>query len=181
MNEKRIIVRPAVKEEILIIAQIYEKICDYLAETKNYPGWKKGIYPTEEDALKGLKEHALYVALDGEQIIGSFILSHIPEDGYKQVQWLTEDDYSKIYVVYTLVVDPKYLRNGVGEALLDFATKKASEEQCNSIRLDVVKGNIPAENLYKKCGFKYIDTISLGYEAYGLPWYDLYEKEITTD
>lgn len=105
-------------------------------------------------------------------------MRHLPEEGYKQVEWLTENDYSKIYVVYTLAVHPNYLRCGVGEVLLDFAERKAKEEKCLSIRLDVVKGNIPAEKLYQKCGFQYIDTVSLGYEVYGLPWYDLYEKKL---
>ena len=54
--------------------------------------------------------------------------------------------------------------------------KKAAAEHCVSLRLDVVKGNIPAENLYRRCGYQYIDTVSLGYECYGLPWFDLYEK-----
>lgn len=62
--------------------------------------------------------------------------------------------------------------------MLDFAEKKAKEEKCLSIRLDMVKGNLPAERLYRKCGFQYISTVSLGYERYGLPWFDLFEKVI---
>lgn len=40
----------------------------------------------------------------------------------------------------------------------------------------VVKGNLPAERLYQKCGYQLVGTVSLGYEEYGIPWYDLYEK-----
>lgn len=169
-------VRAAAKEDIKRIVQVYDELCDYLNEHQNYPGWIKGIHPSEEEALQGLKEQALYVALDREIIVGSFVLRHEPEDGYQQAQWLTENDYSKIYVVYMLAVDPKYLRKGVGKALMDFAEEKAAAEKCSSIRLDVVKGNIPAEHLYRKCGFQYVDTVSLGYEQYGLPEYDLFEK-----
>lgn len=57
-----------------------------------------------------------------------------------------------------------------------FAEQVAREEQCISIRLDVVKGNIPADQLYQKCGYQLIGTVSLGYEEYGRPWYNLYEK-----
>ncbi|MBO7730226.1 MAG: GNAT family N-acetyltransferase [Lachnospiraceae bacterium] len=181
MNKKRIDVRPAVDADIDSITRIYEDVCDYLSEHQNYPGWIKGIYPTAADALQGLKENGLYVALIEEQIVGSFIFRHAPENGYEKAQWRTENDYSKIYVLYTVVVDPDHLRQGVGEALIDFAEKKAKEDRCCSIRLDVVKGNIPAENLYKKCGYQYIDTVSLGYEKYGLPWFDLFEKEISTE
>lgn len=160
------------------INTLYEDVCDNLAQDKNYPGWKKGVYPAYEDALRGVEEKALYIAEDGGRIVGSVILRHTPEEGYNQVRWLTDDDYSKIYVVYTLAVHPDYLHRGVGKALMDYAENKAKEEKCDSIRLDVVKGNIPAVNLYVRCGFQYISTISLGYEEYGLPWYDLYEKTL---
>lgn len=171
-------IRLAAFSKIDQINKLYEDLCDYLSDNHNYPGWRKGIYPTYQDALAGFKEQALYVAVDAEKVVGSIVLRHLPEEGYKQVEWLTENDYSKIYVVYTLAVHPNYLRCGVGEVLLDFAERKAKEEKCLSIRLDVVKGNIPAEKLYQKCGFQYIDTVSLGYEEYGLPWYDLYEKKL---
>lgn len=45
-----------------------------------------------------------------------------------------------------------------------------------SIRLDVVKGNTPAEKLYQKNGYQFIGTVSLGHEKFGLPWFNLYEK-----
>ena len=57
-----------------------------------------------------------------------------------------------------------------------FAEQVAREEQCISIRLDVVKENIPAEQLYQKCGYQPAGTVSLGYEADGIPWFNLYEK-----
>lgn len=174
----KINVRIASQADINSVTQIYEDLCDYLENHHNYPGWKKGVYPTQEDAVQGLGEQSLYVALIENRIVGSFILRNVGEEGYKQANWLTENDYSKIIVIYTLAVDPVYFNAGVGKALLDFAEQKAKEDNCHSIRLDVVKGNIPAENLYIKCGFQYIDTVSLGYEAYGLPWYNLYEKVI---
>ena len=119
---------------------------------------------------------ALYVARGVEKTAGTFILKHEPEEGYRNVKWLTEDDYSRIYVIYTLAVHPGFLNCGVGTELLMFAEQTAREERCMSIRLDVVKGNLPAERLYQKCGYQLTGTVSLGYEAYGLFWYHLYEK-----
>ncbi len=112
----------------------------------------------------------------GEKTVGAVTLTHEPEDGYGNGKWLTEDDYRRIYVVHTLAVHPDFLKCGIGTELLVFAERVAREEQCVSIRLDVVKDNIPAERLYQKCGYQWAGTVSLGYEAYGLPWYQLYEK-----
>lgn len=158
------------------IGRLYDDVCDYLSEHENYPGWRKGVYPSRDDAKAGILERSLYIAKDNHRIVGTVILRHKPEEGYKNVDWGTENDYDRIYVIYTLAVHPRAMRLGVGRKLLDFAEKTARKEGCVSLRLDVVKGNIPAESLYQQCGYKYVGTTSLGYEAYGLPWYNLYEK-----
>ncbi len=169
-------VRKATESDLDDIEKLYEDICVHLETHKNYPGWKKGIYPNRSDAEKGVRADALYIARNGSKTAGSMVLKHQPEEGYKNGSWLTEDDYRHIYVVYTLAVHPDFLKCGVGTELLMFAERVARKEQCISIRLDVVKDNIPAEQLYQKCGYQFIGTVSLGYEAYGLPWYNLYEK-----
>lgn len=158
------------------ISGLYDAVCDHLSAHENYPGWKKGIYPAAEDAEAGIKEGALYIAKDQGRIVGTVILRHQPESGYQNAKWALESDYDRIYVVYTLAVHPDFTGMGIGKKLLDFAEQLAREEECIALRLDVVKGNLPAEKLYQKCGYRYVDTVSLGYEAYGLPWYDLYEK-----
>ena len=174
--KQNIYIRKAVDADIDCIEMLYEDICDYLDAHINYPGWKKGIYPARCDAEKGLTENVLYVAQVGEKIAGTIIIKHEPEEGYKNGKWLTEDDYRYIYVIYTLAVHPDFLKRGIGMELLMFAERVSREERCVSIRLDVVKDNIPAERLYQKCGYQLIGTVSLGYEEYGLPWYQLYEK-----
>ena len=174
--KQNIYIRKAVDADIDCIEMLYEDICDYLDAHINYPGWKKGIYPARCDAEKGVTENVLYVAQVGEKIAGTIIIKHEPQEGYKNGKWLTEDDYRYIYVIYTLAVHPDFLKCGVGKELLLFAEQAARKEGCVSIRLDVVKGNAPAEQLYQKCGYQFIGPVSLGYEQYGLPWYHLYEK-----
>ena len=169
-------IRKAAEADLDQIEKLYEDICDHLETHTNYPKWKKGNYPARCDAEKGVMANALYIALLGDKTVGSVILKHEPEEGYRNVKWLTEDDYSRIYVIYTLAVHPGFLNCGVGTELLMFAEQTAREERCMSIRLDVVKGNLPAERLYQKCGYQLVGTVSLGYEEYGIPWYNLYEK-----
>lgn len=169
-------IRKAVESDIDQVETLYDKLCDYLVDHGNYPGWKKGIYPSRKDAERGWCENVLFVVEKEDKIVATFVLRHEPEDGYKNVKWLTPDDYSKIYVLYTLAVDPNHLMSGIGTEILKFIESLAKSEGCISLRLDVVKGNLPAELLYQKNGFQFIDTVSLGYEEYGLPWYNLYEK-----
>lgn len=169
-------IRKAAQADIDCVEKLYEDICDYLETLRNYPGWKKGIYPARFDAEKGLMENTLYVARIQERIAGTLILNHKPEEGYQKGKWLTKDDYRYIYVIHTLAVHPDFLKCGLGTELLAFAEQAARKEGCVSIRLDVVKGNVPAERLYQACGYRLAGTVSLGNERYGLPWYHLYEK-----
>ncbi|MEG0857895.1 MAG: GNAT family N-acetyltransferase [Terrisporobacter sp.] len=97
---------------------------DYLENSINYPDWKKGIYPIREDAVNGIKEGTLYVAIINDEIVGSIILSHKPEPAYSDVIWQRELRYSNVFVIYTFVVHPKYFNQGIGEALIKIVSHK---------------------------------------------------------
>ncbi|WP_455716866.1 GNAT family N-acetyltransferase [Anaerosporobacter sp.] len=158
------------------LEQLYNELNDYLAAGTNYPGWKKDVYPIREDAAKGIEEGYLYVARYNDKIVGTIILNHEPEDAYSKANWTIEADYSDVVVVHTFVVHPDYLKEGIGQKLMEFATSHSKEMKAKAIRLDVYEKNIPAIKLYEKLGYQYIDTIDLGYGEYGLDWFKLYEK-----
>lgn len=160
------------------LEQLYDELNDYLSAGVNYPGWKKGIYPVRQNAVSGIENGNLYVARHNEKIVGSIILSHVPEPAYYKVKWKTDCDYSEVLVIYTFVVHPDYLKCGIGKDLMDFAVNQGIECNAKSIRLDVYEQNMPAIKLYEKCGFEYIDTVDLGLGNYGLDWFKLYEKLI---
>lgn len=169
-------IRLGTDNDIEALAQLYDDINDYLSATINYPGWKKGIYPTRQDAVNGINEGCLFVVTENDEVIGSMILRHKPEPAYMTVSWQAELDYKDILVIYTFVVNPHKLKNGIGRGMLEFADQYGKETNMKALRLDVYENNIPAIRLYEKCGFKYIDTVSLGLEAYGLDRFKLYEK-----
>lgn len=171
-----ITIRLGTEKDIDDLAQLYDYLNDHLASITNYPGWKKGIYPIRENAVDGIKESCLYVAICNGEIAGSVILHHVPELAYFEVKWQTELDYENVLVIYTFVVSPDYWGQGVGKAMIRFAVERGLNTKMKSLRLDVYENNTPAIRLYEKCGFKYIDTVSLGLESYGLNWFRLYEK-----
>ena len=160
------------------ITKLYDTACDYLESSTNYPGWKKHIYPTKEDARKGIEEESLFVVRCNGRISGSMILNHEPEHGYDQCTWHTPDQYEQIYVVRTLVVHPDDRNKGIGRILMEFAKEEAKLQGMHSIRLDVYKENTPAIRLYESCGYGYVDTVDLGYSQYGLDLFELYELPI---
>ena len=162
--------------DIGAIAQLYDDLNDYLSNTINYPGWIKGIYPIQENAARGVQSNTLYVAKQGNEIVGSFILNHEPEPSYHNANWGIDAAYSDIWVIRTFVVHPIYLKYGIGRKMMAFITQYGMQTNMKSIRLDVYEGNMPAIRLYEECGFKYIDSVDLGLGNYGLDWFKLYEK-----
>lgn len=172
-----IIIEKGIKSDVDQITQLYDDLNDFLKNGVNYPGWKKGIYPSREDAEIGVAKGTLYVAKIEEKIVGSIILDHEPVPGYSKVGWKDKNaDYSSIFVVHTFAVQPLYLKNGIGMELMNFANCHATHEGATSIRLDVYENNTPAISLYEKCGFEYVDTVDLGLGPYGLHHFKLYEK-----
>ncbi|MBS5933326.1 MAG: GNAT family N-acetyltransferase [Clostridiales bacterium] len=171
-----IIIELGNEKDIDELEKLYDDLNDYLAAGINYPGWLKGVYPIREDAVKGIEEGYLYVARYNDEIVGSIILNHEPEDAYNQANWEIEADYSDIVVIHTFAVHPKFMKNGIGQKLMEFATSHSKEIKAKAIRLDVFEKNVPAIKLYEKHGYRYIDTVDLGYGEYGLDWFKLYEK-----
>lgn len=171
-----IIMRLCTEKDIDLLESLYDRSNDYLASTTNYPGWIKGVYPIRQNAINGINEESLFVATVNNEIVGSIILNHQADVAYSSVTWQKIIDNSDILVIHTFVVDPKYLKHGIGRTMLEFASKYATDAKMKALRLDVYEKNTPAISLYESCGYKYIDTVSLGLEKRGLNWFRLYEK-----
>ncbi len=157
------------------LAALYDALNDHMAATVNYPGWRKGIYPVRENALRAAEDGTLFVYVADGKIAGSVILSHEPEEAYHGATWLIEAEYQDVIVIHTLAIHPDYLKRGIGHELVRFAISHAKEQKQKSVRLDVYENNKPAIALYEKCGFQYIDKVDLGLGRYGLDHFMLYE------
>lgn len=173
-----ITVFPAAASDLDRTCALYDAVCDHLAAGPNLPGWRKGIYPARQDAEQGLADGGLFIAEVDGALAGSVILNHRPEAGYHTVSWQVECGSAEALVVHTLVVHPAFFGRGVGQRLLAFAGDFAKSRKMRAIRLDVYHKNVPAIKLYEKCGYHLAGTADLGYRAYGLDWFNLYEKMV---
>lgn len=171
-------VRLGVEKDIDSLEQLYDNLNEYLEATTNYPGWKKHVYPTREEAIAGVSESCLYVAEQQGVIVGSMILRQKQEPAFSTVDWQEEVADENVLVIYTFVTNPKYLRCGIGKTMLEFASQYTKRIHIRSLRLDVYEKNLPAIKLYETCGFQYVSTVSLGLESIGLDRFLLYEKLI---
>lgn len=162
-------------DDISELEMLYDQLNDYLSANTNYPGWIKGIYPIRETAEKAIDEGSLYILKKGYIIVGSIILNHEPEEAYKGAEWGIDVAYDKILVIHTLVVHPKFMKQGIARQLMDFTKELAVLSDIKSIRLDVSVNNTPAIKLYEQAKYKYISTVDLGLPYEHLKWFKLYE------
>ena len=173
-----IIIEKANATELAEIEKLYNDICDYLADKEYNPGWRKGCFPTKEDALMFLKQDALYVAKEDGKIVGSVALTHSPNAEANEDSKYDETEYADILFVHILVVHPEYHRKGIGTKLLDFAERFARKMAVKSIRLYLYEKNYVAINSYENNGYMYLEKVDIGLGEFGLDWFCLYEKAV---
>ena len=84
----------------------------------------------------------------------------------------------EVTVIHALGVHPAFAGKGYAKQLVQFAIRAATENAQKALRLDVLKGNTPAEKLYAGMGFLYLHTLKMFYEDTGWTEYELYEYKL---
>ena len=104
-----------------------------------------------------------------------------------QIRKAGKSEYESVRAFYHSMIDamegtryhPKWQKDIYpAPESLKSAIDLAKTSGMKAIRLDVLKGNVPAERLYESSGFRYVDTLQLYYEDTGRVDFELYEFEV---
>ena len=99
-------IRKASIQDINQITAIYDKIHS-LEENGVYTvGWKRGIYPTVQTALRALDRNDLYVLESDGHIFASAVINSEQLPEYTAGKWKYPANDDEVLVLHTLVVDP---------------------------------------------------------------------------
>ena len=101
------------------IEALYGAVVDDLLANVNYPGWKKGIYPTRDEAIFGIEKKELYVMRQNDQIVGSIVINHVQEENYQLAAWKIDAQDHEVYVIHTLAVHPQFKGLKIAQKLLE--------------------------------------------------------------
>lgn len=173
---KMLNIRKAKCDDIDIVLDLYKDLIDKIKNNKFTPEWEYGIYPREEYIIDLIKSNEVYVGEIDSEIVSSIVINHKPNPGYENIKWNTDLENENVYYIHLVAVNPSHKRKGIGKEMLNFSFNQAKENSVKSIRLSVVKNNLPAENLYKKFDFEHIDSIEV-YDKYrGLKHFKVFEK-----
>lgn len=145
-------IRRVNKEDIKFIMPIYEAAKKKMRADGNMHQWSDS-YPDEETLLGDIVRGELYIAHDGNEIYGVFMLSYSGEETYKEIQgaWLNDEPYAVIHRIASLGKGKNLLKDAI-----DFAFDKT-----NNIRIDTHEDNNIMRTLLKKLGFFYTGIIHL--------------------
>lgn len=196
-------IRRAVMEEYPMVRAFYHSLIDGMGDSEFNIGWIKDIYPSPEFLRESIAGGELFIGLEyveptvfgatepetsepvegsigseNHRIAAAMVLNHQSNDGYKEFQWPTKAADSEVTVIHALGVHPMYKGKGYAKQMVRKAFAEAGKNSQKAIRLDVLKGNVPAEKLYTGLGFRYLHTLNMYYEDTGWTEYELYEYQL---
>ena len=174
----KMIIKKAVSDEYDSVRHFYHSLIDALEGTRYHPKWQKDIYPSQADLESAIAAGELYIGRVENRIAAAMVLNQKCNPEYDDVRWLLELDRSEFMVIHMLGVHYDFAGRGLAKEMVRFAAATAKAAGMKAIRLDVLKGNVPAERLYPGMGFGYVDTIQLFYEDTGRVDFLLYELEL---
>lgn len=146
-----------------------------MRDSEFLPGWEVDIYPSPEFLRDSIHNGELYIGVVDGQIAASMVVNHEFNESYNSFQWPTEAEKYEITVIHALGVHSVYAGRGIAKKMVQKAISVARDNKQKVIRLDVLKGNLPAEKLYEREGFRKLHTLPMFYEDTGWTDYELFE------
>lgn len=174
-DSRNMTITKAAAQEYEAIRTFYFDVIDGFEGKAYHPRWRKDVYPDPDQLRRLLGRGELYVGKENGKIIAAMAINHDCNEGYAQTAWPTKAERSEVFVIHLLAVHPSRCRCGVAGIMVRFAVEQARAKNGKAIRLDVLKGNLPANRLYEAAGFRKIHTLSMYYPDTGYTDFELYE------
>jgi len=145
-------IEKATLSQLSRIMAIYEKARAFMAQNGNPDQWGMA-YPTEDMIRQDIIDGKSYVNLKEGNIcaVFYFAIEADPTYGYIEGAWLNDELYG---VIHRIAVG----ENGKGVAAECF---RFACRQCENLRIDTHKDNIPMQKCLAKNGFAFCGTVYL--------------------
>ena len=141
------------------VCAIYDAVHDEEEAGRTTIGWVRSIYPTRATAELGLRCGDLFVLEKDGAILAAARINQTQGEEYKQAAWSFKEDDSKVMVLHTLAVHPKYFGHGIGSGFVAFYEAYAAQKGCTCLRMDTNVRNTAARSLYRKLGYAEADIV----------------------
>lgn len=170
------IIRKALQSDIVALGKFYDEQVRWMDENEcNFPKWTYKGYPTESTVRWTIGEGTQFLCVEGDEIVGAFVLNTDPMGAYDRVHWSRPFKQGEYLIIHMLVTSHQHLGEGIGKAMTEYCIAAAKNNNFLGIRLDVVPGNIPAVRLYEKCGFHFLEEADLERGVEKIPTFLMFE------
>ncbi len=171
-------IRKCREADVAAAGAFYDAVVFWLDQHTNFPKWMYKIYPSESWVREMTEAGEQYICVDGEKIIGAFVLNTDPQGNYRKGNWSRDLPDGAYMVLHALAISPELQGKGLGAEVVRFCTEKAKADGYKAIRLDIVPGNLPAKKLYEKTGFRYVVDADLERGIAHIPTFSLFELNL---
>ncbi len=157
--------RKATKQDVDAIVKIYDDIHTAEEQGRSQIGWIRGVYPTAQTALDALTRNDLFIAQEGETVVGTAIINQSQVEEYQLGSWQYPAKEKEVMVLHTLVISPFHSGKGYGKAFVAFYETYAKERACPFLRMDTNAKNQAARSLYRKLGYTEIGIVPCNFNG----------------
>lgn len=171
-------IRQGVQGDLPAVAELYNGVIDTFQVQTGTTAWKKGLYPTEANFQIAIQAGSLYLGEVEGKLAAGMIVTQGTDKSYGDAPWRVEAEDRETAVIHTLGVSPSFAGRGLALQMIQGAAALAREKGWKALRLDVLEQNAPAQRLYERAGFVYIQTKQIWYESTGLANFLLYEYAV---
>lgn len=159
-------IRRAGTAEFAAVREFYYAVIDEMKAAEFKPGWEQDVYPLQDFLRASLDRGELYVGEIGGHLVAAMVVNHEYNESYDGAPWSVDAADEELLVVHALGVRPSFSGQGIAQAM--DAARYLAGTGMKTIRLDVLKGNVPAERAYRKDGFASCRTACMFYEDTGM-------------
>lgn len=172
------ILRKAKPDESCKILKFYENVIESIKDSDFKPKWNEK-YPNLDYIKSSIDKEELYIYTDNTKIVSSFILNNEFDNDYSNVKWQVDADDNEITIIHTFAINSIYRSKGLSSEIFNEIKKIALNNNQKTLRIDIVGGNVGAQRVFEKLGFKYITTVEIIHYAVGLQDFHLYEYDLS--
>ena len=150
----------------------FGQVCDFYAEVcaaqdpdRGAPGWNMEYYPDGEALRTHIERREMYLKRRDGRIAAAMALTR--DGGCAEL--------------HLLAVHPDDRGRHISDEMLSQAIALARKAGAKLLRLDVVRGNLPAVRLYQRAGFRKTGGYTARFECSGDMEFDQYEYNLTEE
>lgn len=147
-------------EDLPAVMGIVRQAQAYL-KSQGIDQWQNG-YPNEEVIAADIAAGESYVLVDGEQVVGTTVISFRPEENYAVIYEGEWRSGAPCAVIHRICVDDSRKGQSLSGRMLEEAEAQCRERGVGSIKVDTHRHNLSMQRFLQKHGFERCGIIYSG-------------------